>query len=210
MTPRLLIGLTGNIATGKSTVAQVLRALGAVVIDADQVSRQVVEREQPALAEIVRTFGAGILLPDGGLDRKALGQIVFNDPQRLQALEAIVHPAVHVEIERRLAATSPDRVAVIEVIKLFESGWADQCDQIWVTDCPPEEQVARLMHTRGMSEAEARSRVAAQSPQAEKLNRADVVIDTSGTHEETARQVRDVWARMVPADRAPGRPSIVP
>ncbi len=137
MTPRLLIGLTGNIATGKSTVAQVLRALGAVVIDADQVSRQVVEREQPALAEIVRTFGAGILLPDGGLDRKALGQIVFNDPQRLQALEAIVHPAVHVEIERRLAATSPDRVAVIEVIKLFESGWADQCDQIWVTDCPP-------------------------------------------------------------------------
>ena len=210
MTPRLLIGLTGNIATGKSTVAQVLRALGAVVIDADQVSRQVVEREQPALAEIVRTFGAGILLPDGGLDRKALGQIVFNDPQRLQALEAIVHPAVHVEIERRLAATSPDRVAVIEVIKLFESGWADQCDQIWVTDCPPEEQVARLMHTRGMSEAEARSRVAAQSPQAEKLNRADVVIDTSGAYAETARQVRDVWARMVPADRAPGRPSIVP
>ena len=202
MPPRILIGLTGNIATGKSAVAQVLRELGAVAIDADQIARQVVNRGEPALAAIIGKFGAGILLPDGELDRKALGQIVFNEPDKLAALEAITHPAVRVEMTRQLAALSPDRVAVIEVIKLFESGWAEQCDQIWVTDCPPEEQVARLMHSRGMSEAEARSRVAAQNPQSEKLRRADVVIDTSGTHEQTRRQVRAAWLKMVIGNHA--------
>ncbi|MCL4504833.1 MAG: dephospho-CoA kinase [Chloroflexi bacterium] len=206
MPPRILIGLTGNIATGKSAVAQVLRELGAAVIDADQVSRQVVNRGEPALAAIIAKFGAGILLPDGELDRNALGQIVFNDPDKLMALEAIVHPAVHVAMTRQLAALSPDRVAVIEVIKLFESGWAEQCDQVWVTDCPPEVQAARLAHSRGMSEAEARSRVAAQNPQSEKLRRADVVIDTSGTHEQTRRQVRAAWLKIAidsPAESAP-------
>src|SRR5438045_2956667 len=108
MVPRLLIGLTGNIATGKSTVAHTLRDLGAVVIDADQVTRDVERKGQTALAGIVRAFGSGMLQADGELDRKALGQVVFNDPQRLQQLEAIVHPAVHQEMTRRLDALPAD------------------------------------------------------------------------------------------------------
>ncbi|HEY3289969.1 MAG TPA: dephospho-CoA kinase [Anaerolineae bacterium] len=197
MTPRLLIGLTGNIATGKSSVAQDFRELGAHVIDADQITHLVEMKGQPALAQIVAAFGAHMLRSDGELDRSALAQIVFHDEDKLRQLEAIVHPAVRAEIARRLAALPADAVAVIEVIKLFESGWADQCDQVWVTHCSPEEQVRRLMLSRGMSEHEARARVASQNPQADKLARADVVIDTSGTREETQAMVAREWARRV-------------
>lgn len=196
MTPRLLIGLTGNIATGKSSVAKALRDLGAFVIDADEISHLVVRKGQPALAEIARAFGADILLPDGELNRKHLGQVVFNDPAQLRLLESITHPAVHAEITRQLDALPASSVAVIEVIKLFESGWAEQCDQVWVTDCAPEEQVQRLMHSRGMSEADARARVAAQNPQTDKLSQADVVIDTSGSHEQTRELVRQAWEKI--------------
>lgn len=196
MPPRILIGLTGNIATGKSVVAQRLRELGAAVIDADRVARLVVRKGQPALGEIACAFGDGVLLPDGELDRKTLGQIVFNDPARLKQLEAITHPAVRVEMEHQLGALPPEAVAVIEVIKLFESGWADRCDQVWVTHCPPEQQVARLVRSRGMTEADARARVAAQNPQSEKLARAGVIIDTSGTLEETRRQVERAWDKL--------------
>ncbi len=196
MPPRILIGLTGNIATGKSTVAHALRDLGATVIDADHAARVVVAKGRPALAEIVKSFGAAMLQADGELNRAALGKVVFNDAARLHQLEAIVHPAVRVEMERQLAVLPADSVAVIEVIKLFESGWADRCDEVWVTHCRPEEQVARLIGSRGMSEADARVRVAAQNPQADKLARADVVIDTSGTHEETQTRVAREWKRI--------------
>lgn len=196
MTPRLLIGLTGNIATGKSTVAQDFRDLGAHVIDADQITHLVEMKGQPALAQIVAAFGANILRPDGELNRSALGRIVFGDEVRLRQLEAIVHPAVRAEIARQLAALPADAVAVIEVIKLFESGWADQCDEVWVTHCSPEEQVNRLMQSRGMSERDARARVASQNSQADKLAHADVVIDTSGTREETQAIVAREWARV--------------
>jgi dephospho-CoA kinase len=196
MAPRILIGLTGNIATGKSNVARLLRELGAAVIDADAVSREVVAPGQPALADIARAFGQAVLLPTGALDRKALGEIVFHDPGRLRQLEAIVHPAVHAELERRLRAMPSDTVAVIEVIKLFENGWAERCDSVWVTTCPPEEQVARLVRSRRLTEAEARARVAAQNPQADKLARADVVVDTSGSYEATEAQVRRAWAQL--------------
>ena len=215
MAPRILIGLTGNIATGKSAVAQRLRELGATVIDADQLVRVVVQKGQPALDEIARTFGPQVLLADGELDRKALGQVVFSDAQKLKQLEQITHPAVHVEIQRQLDELPPDSVAVIEVIKLIESGWADRCDSVWVTDCPPEDQVNRLMRSRGMSEAEAHARVAAQNPQAEKLARADVVIDTSGTFAQTRKQVTQAWDRLMaqadpPAAALPAMPSAAP
>ena len=204
MAPRLLIGLTGNIATGKSAVAQRLRELGATVIDADQVSRMVVQKGQPALEKIAQTFGPQVIQPDGELDRKALGQIVFNDPQKLKQLEQITHPAVHVEIERQLDALPPETVAVIEVIKLVESGWAERCDSIWVTDCLPEEQINRLMRSRGMSGAEARQRVTAQNSQAEKLARADVIIDTSGAYAQMRKQVSRAWQQlMAQADPPP-------
>ena len=212
MAPRILIGLTGNIATGKSAVAQRLRELGATVIDADQLVRVVVQKGQPALDEIARTFGPQVLLADGELDRKALGQVVFSDAQKLKQLEQITHPAVHVEIQRQLDELPPDSVAVIEVIKLIESGWADRCDSVWVTDCPPEDQVNRLMRSRGMSEAEAHARVSAQNPQAEKLARADVIIDTSGTFAQTRKQVTQAWDRLMaqadpPAAALPAMPS---
>ena len=197
MAPRKLIGLTGNIATGKSNVARVLRGLGAQVIDADVISRQVVEKGRPELAEIARVFGAGVLSPDGELNRGALGEIVFNDAARLKQLESITHPAVHVEMERQLADMPADAVAVIEVIKLFEAGWAERCDQVWVTTCSPEEQVRRLMHSRGLNEADARARVAAQNSQADKIARADVVIDTSGPLDQTEMQIRTAWNRLL-------------
>jgi dephospho-CoA kinase len=196
MAPRLLIGLTGNIATGKSSVAKTLRDLGAFVIDADEISHLVVRKGQPALAEIARAFGADILLPVGELDRKALGRVVFNDAEKLKRLESIVHPAVHEEIARQIDALPAGRIAVIEVIKLFESGWAEKCDQVWVTHCAPEEQVLRLMHSRGLSETEARARVQAQNPQTAKLTQADVVIDTSGTYAQTRRLVQQAWEKV--------------
>lgn len=191
--PRLLIGLTGNIATGKSEVARMLRRLGAVVIDADQIAREIVQPGRPALTEIVRAFGADILLPNGELDRKKLARIVFSDPRKLQQLEAITHPAVRQVMGELIAAQPADAVVVLEVIKLFESGWACQCDEVWVTHCPKEMQIARLMRDRGLSEAEARARVAAQNPQADKLARADLVIDTSGSLEYTRQQVEAAW-----------------
>lgn len=197
MAPRILIGLTGNIATGKSGVAHALRDLGATIIDADQISRQVVRKGQPALDAIVRAFGDTLLLADGELDRAALGRLVFNDADKLRQLEHIVHPAVHDEIWRQLNALPDDAVAVIEVIKLFESGWADECTEVWVTHCEPEEQVARLMHSRNMNEAEARARVEAQNPQAEKLARADVVIGTSGPVAQTRARVARQWRRLM-------------
>ncbi len=191
--PRLLIGLTGNIATGKSEVARVLRRLGAVVIDADQVARDVVRPGQPALAEIVRVFGADVLLPDGELDRRKMARLVFGDPERLRRLEAITHPAVREAMQREIRAQPDDAVVVIEVIKLFESSWARACDQVWVTHCPPAMQVERLMRYRGLTEEEARMRVEAQPDPAEKLAKADVVIDTSGSLAATRRQVMAAW-----------------
>ncbi|PJF48159.1 MAG: dephospho-CoA kinase [Chloroflexi bacterium] len=191
--PRLLIGLTGNIATGKSTVARMLRELGAVVIDADQVAREVVRPGQPTLDQIVRTFGSDVLLPNGALDRSKMARLVFGDADRLKQLEAIIHPAVREAMWRAIRAQPDDAVVVIEVIKLFESGWARECDQVWVTHCPPEMQVARLVSDRGLSLTEARMRVEAQNPQADKLARADVVIDTSGSLEDTRQQVETAW-----------------
>ncbi|MDW8352475.1 MAG: dephospho-CoA kinase [Anaerolineae bacterium] len=191
--PRLLIGLTGNIATGKSAVAHMLRELGAVVIDADRIARDVVRPGQPTLDAIVRAFGPEVLLPNGELDRPKMARLVFSDPDKLKQLEAIVHPAVREAMQQEIQAQPDDAVVVIEVIKLFESGWARLCDQVWVTHCPPQMQVERLVKYRGLSPEEARARVEAQNPQAEKLSRADVIIDTSGSLEETRRQVVAAW-----------------
>ena len=196
MPPRILIGLTGNIATGKSNVLAELRALGAVVIDADEVARYVQQPGQAALAEILVAFGSGVFKPDGGLDRRALASVVFADKARMRQLEAIVHPAIRAEIERRLASAPADRVAVLEAILLFENHWAERCDQIWVTDCPPEEQAARLVASRAISEDEAWARVRAQNAQADKVARASVVIDTRGTPEESRAQVRRAFAAL--------------
>lgn len=192
-----LIGLTGNIATGKSEVTRALRTHGASVIDADQVARDMVAKGQPALAQIVQTFGEAVLLPTGDLNRKLLGDIVFNDKAKLRQLEAITHPAARAELWRRVAlafrnAHSLDHIVVLEVIRLFEGGYAGDCDQVWVTHCPPDMQIARLIQHRGFNEADARTRVNAQTPQADKLAKADVIIDTSGSIADTHTQVEKV------------------
>jgi dephospho-CoA kinase len=190
---RRIVGLTGNIATGKSAVRQMLESLGATAIDADAVARDVVQPGQPALAQIVQEFGSSLLNANGTLNRQALGDIVFGNPERLKALEAITHPAVRAAIRTRIQLLPPETIVVLEMIKLFESGWSSQCTQVWVTHCPEDVQRERLMRGRGLTEAAARTRIAAQSPQAEKLARADVAIDTSGTLDDTRRQVLAAW-----------------
>jgi dephospho-CoA kinase len=194
-----LIGLTGGIACGKSTVIAQLNELGAHTIDADRVTHQVQQPGTPTYQSIVAAFGETILsAPGGPIDRKALGAIVFAAQARLRELEQIVHPAVRAEIRSWLDSLAVNHaneriVAVIDAIKLIESRWIEQCNGVWVVTCRPEQQIERLMTTRGMSEAEARARIAAQPPQESRLPYATVVIDNSGTPEETRAQVLAAW-----------------
>ena len=191
-----LIGLTGNIATGKSFVANVLRELGACVIDADQVARDVVEPGTPTLALIADEFGPAVLSATGALDRKALGEIVFHEPARLRQLEALMGPGIRAELQARIDAIPPNCIGVLEAIRLIEGKWDQQCTAVWVTDCPREVQLSRLMHGRGLTEAEARTRIDAQADPALKLARADVVIDTHQNFEGTRAQVNHEWLQI--------------
>lgn len=196
-----LIGLTGGIACGKSTVVAMLRAHGAHTIDADGVTHAVQRPGTPVFAQIVAAFGPEVVGPDGALDRRRIGAIVFGDQARLRELEQIVHPAVRAAIRAELAdvsaaAGSRRPAVVLDAIKLLESGWAAECEQIWVVVCPPEQQVARLMQTRGLSEAEARQRIAAQPPQEARLAHASVVIDNGGSLEDTQAQVDAAWGTI--------------
>lgn len=189
---RYLIGLTGNIATGKSTVAAMLTELGATVIDADQAAHLVMRRGGEVYDQIVATFGPGVIGADGEIDRARLGHIVFGDPAMLRRLEQIVHPAVGVEVGRRITQATT-AVVVVEAIKLIEAGWHHMCQALWVTTCRSEQQVERLRQERAQSFAEARRRVNAQPPQSQKIILADVVIDTSGDVMKTRRQVKAAW-----------------
>ena len=195
MTRTYVIGLTGNIACGKTLVLDELRALGAETIDADRVAHQVMQPGGPAYQAIVAHFGPEIVAPDGALDRRKLGAIVFNSPAELDALEHIVHPATVAAIRAQVArATAP--VAVIDAIKLFEAGLDQDSDQIWVVRCAPAQQLERLMRRNNFSRAEALTRINAQPPQEEKLARADRVIDNSGSVDDTLAQVRAAWATI--------------
>jgi dephospho-CoA kinase len=210
-----LIGLTGGIACGKSTVLAMLAALGARTIDADRITHRVQQPGTPVYQQIIAAFGAQVTLSPGGpLDRKRLGSIVFSDPAALKRLEQIVHPAVHNEIRRFLTdvgnaggygtrlgpLTRP--VAVIDAIKLIEVGWTKECDQVWVVTCPVEQQINRLVTTRGMSEAEAQKRIAAQPDPATRLAHAAVIIDNGGTQADTRTQVDAAWQAVINTIRA--------
>lgn len=185
----LVIGITGNIACGKSLVTRTLGELGAETIDADQVAREVSTVGTTAYCRIVEAFGPELLLPGGAIDRKRLGEIVFADPDALARLEAIVHPPVVETIQQRIRA-SRHPVVVVDAIKLLESRLAAECAKIWVVTCHPEQQIQRLMERNGYSREQALQRIAAQSPQAQKVAMADRVIDNSGSIEETIALVR--------------------
>ncbi|WP_427869035.1 dephospho-CoA kinase [Leucobacter luti] len=194
-----LIVLTGGIASGKSTIGRRLETLGATRIDSDQLAREAVEPGSPGLAGVVARFGAGILLPDGTLDRAALGAIVFADPAALADLNGIVHPEIARLYEARLAAiraADPDAIVVYEVPLLVEGGKTEGWDLILVAHAPAETRVARMVTLRGMDEGEARRRIANQASDEERLAVADEVIDTSGTEAETLEQVDQLWARL--------------
>lgn len=196
-----VIGLTGNIGCGKSAVVAMLAKLGAAVCDADHITRQVMAVGQPAYSAIVQTFGPDVLQSaNGPLDRPALGRIVFGDPTKLQQLEAIVHPATRMaihtwltELDREAAGRGERSIAVVDAIKLIESGWPRFCDAVWVVRCEPAEQLRRLVELRGMPRADAEQRVTAQTPQDAKIAVASVVIDNSGTLDETRQQVQTAW-----------------
>jgi len=204
-----LIGLTGGIACGKSTVLAMLANLGARTIDADRVTHALQAPGKPVYEQIVAAFPEAVPEPGAPLDRRRLAALVFSDPQRLRQLEQIVHPAVRVEIRNfieaagRAAGSAGRPVVVIDVVKLIESGWAQVCDEVWVVTAPEEQQVERLMATRGMSEAEARQRIAAQTPQAARLAHATVVLDNSGSLEATRAQVEAAWRAMLQRKDAP-------
>jgi dephospho-CoA kinase len=186
---KYVIGLTGNIATGKSVVARMLESLGAMAIDADALAHEVMEKGPPIWQAVVNEFGEGILCRDGSIDRKKLGDIVFADEAALRRLEAIVHPAVIARTEE-LIESSPEPVVVVEAIKLIEAGMDRACDALWVVTCSKKQQLARLMEQRGLTEGEARQRIEAQPPQEAKLALADVVVDNSGSLDETWQQVK--------------------
>jgi dephospho-CoA kinase len=187
-----LIGLTGNIATGKSTVAKMLAELGATVIDADALVHELQRPGAPVYNAMVAAFGPGILDRAGEIDRKALGSIVFADPEKLRALESIVHPAVLIESVRRIME-APTEIVVYEAIKLIEAGRAEMCDALWVVTARSDVQLQRLMRDRQLSEAEARQRIEAQPPQSEKIKRATVVIGNSAALTDTRQQVEAAY-----------------
>jgi dephospho-CoA kinase len=199
-----VIGLTGGIAAGKSTVAARLAQHGAIIIDADQLARDAVAPGSAGLAAVVERFGSAVLDAHGGLDRAALGAIVFTDAQARAALNAIVHPEVHRLYRERLAAIAaenPDAIVVYDVPLLVEARSAEEFSLVVVVHAPAQTRVDRLVTQRGLDRASARDRVAAQATDAERLAVADVVIDTSGSIESTDEQVDALWQRLV-ADRA--------
>jgi dephospho-CoA kinase len=197
LTRPLTIGLTGNIATGKSTVLAWLQSHGAAVIDADKLTHQALTPGGPAYAAVIDAFGPAIVQMDGAIDRKALGEIVFADPAALATLEALVHPAVFTLAQAILRETLAP-VVVIEAIKLLESGrLLPLCDEVWVVIADEATQIARLMQTRGMSEAAARQRMAAQSPQAEKVKQATRVIENNGDPDELYTQLARLWRELL-------------
>lgn len=194
---KFIIGLTGNIGTGKSVVRRMLEHLGAYGIDADSLAHRTIAKGAPGYQPVIDHFGRWVLSPQGEIDRAKLARVVFNDKDALAQLEGIIHPLVQQGVDW-LVKRSPQKVIVVEAIKLLESTLAKNSDSIWVTYTPPELQLSRLMTNRKMSETEARQRITAQPPQEQKMAAANVVIRNDSSFEETWRQVNVAWQKYVP------------
>jgi dephospho-CoA kinase len=202
-----VIGLTGNIATGKSVVRRMLEHLGAYTIDADALSHRVISKGAPGYQPVLDAFGKWLLDPDGQINRSKLGRVVFADQEALKQLEGIIHPYVGQAIDI-LVKRASQTVIVIEAIKLLESELRGHCDTVWVTDAPQQVQVERLMRKRGMSQEEALQRVQMQSAQKEKLDAADVVITNNGSYDDLWKQVSEAWKHIAPAQEAVPTPQV--
>jgi dephospho-CoA kinase len=202
-----LIGLTGNIATGKSVVRRMLVNLGALGLDADVIAHRALYPGGAAYQAVIDAFGEGLVDPQGDISRPALGKIVFSDPDRLQQLESLVHPAVTKTVQKRVQDSELSLI-VIEAIKLLESPLVGLCDTVWVSNVSPELQLERLLQTRNMSEADARARIAAQPSQEEKRNRANAVIHTAGEFAQTWQQVRTALNDTIQSNPASAFPHI--
>lgn len=195
---KYVIGLTGNIAMGKSAVRKLLEHFGAYTIDADGLAHQTMAPGAPAYLPVIETFGRWVLDQEGKIDRSKLGAVVFSHPEALARLEAITHPLVGQGIDT-LISRAKQPIIVIEAIKLLEGKLADKVDTIWVVDCAPELQLRRLIEKRGMSEQEARKRIEGQNSQRDKLARANVVITNNGTPQELWAQVEAEWNKLLAA-----------
>jgi dephospho-CoA kinase len=194
--PRI-IGLTGNIACGKTSVGHMLLELGAErYIDADAVVHHLYESGQPIALQVKEAFGPTVIAPDGSVDRKALGAVVFQNVEAMQRLERIVHPAVGIALTQELATVSTSGIAVVDAVKLLEGGVGALCQSKWLVICPEEQELARLITRNRMSEEEAGARIRAQPSVAARLPLVDEVIDNGGSLEETRRQVTAAFERF--------------
>ena len=191
---KIIIGLTGNIATGKSAVMNLAAEQGALAIDADKIVHEILANDIGVQEAIVTAFGPTIQKDDGRIDRQALGKIVFNDRQALRQLEEIIHPVVHRQVIKIIQDTAAP-IVIIEAIKLLEGKLSGICDTIWVTRCPRDIQLQRLQVCRGLDQETAAMRIDSQPPQEEKVAQADIVIETGGRMEDTRRQFAAAWSR---------------
>jgi len=198
---KYVIGLTGNIATGKSVVRRMLEHLGAYTIDADALSHRVISKGAPGYQPVLDAFGKWLLGPDGQINRSKLGHLVFADKDALKQLENIIHPYVNQAIDI-LVKRASQQVIVVEAIKLLESELRSRCDTVWVTDAPQPVQVERLMRKRSLSQEDALQRVQVQSAQKEKLDAAHLVITNNGSYDDLWKQVSEAWKQISPAQEA--------
>jgi dephospho-CoA kinase len=195
MTP-MRVGLTGGIASGKSTVSTILAELGAVIIDGDKLAREVVEPGTPGLAQVVAAFGPEILLPDGGMDRAKVGRIVFNDEAKRKVLEGIVHPLVFERYAALEASAPKDGIVIHDIPLLAESGRADTFDAVIVVETPAEVQIERMLRDRGWSRADAESRIASQATPEQRRAIATYLIENTGTRDELRARVEAVYGEL--------------
>ena len=204
--PSVVAGLTGGIASGKSSVATLLAARGAVIVDADVLAREVVAQGAPLLEQVADRFGPGVLAADGSLDRAALGRVVFADPAARRDLEALIHPAVRRRAAELQSAAPPGAVVVHVIPLLVETGQTDRFDLVVVVDADEATQLARIRTRDGLNDAAGHARIAAQATREHRLAAADVVIDNSGTPVDLERQVDRLWQRLtsVPTDPEAG------